>query len=175
MSTNYSIQKRALIPLSLFALCIMVFAFAGCGAASTGAGGAATSTPAATPVPTTVKGFGSVHGCPSDIVVDNTPAQANVILQPSDANTMITAHSGDVIEVRLPFGHKWSEPAAPQGVLQLQTPAGYAFKTNNACIWRFVAQKTGSAQLNFSGRPICKPGQMCALFIMSVPFKIDVK
>jgi hypothetical protein len=173
MSTNYSMQKRVLLPLSLFVLCIMAFTFAGCGAASTGGNGGTTAT--ATAAPTTVKGYGSANGCPSDMVIGTTPTQANVILQPSDANTTITAHSGDVIEVRLPFGHKWGGPVTSQGILQLQTPAGYALKTNKSCIWRFVAHGTGSAQLSFSGRPICKQGQMCPLFIMSVPFKVDVK
>ena len=174
MSTIYSIQKRALIPLSLLALCIMAFSFAGRGATSTEGNVIGSSSPTAVSAPVAVKGYGSANGCPSDMVVNATPVKANVVLQPSDANTTITAHSGDVIEVRLPFGHKWGGPATSQGILQLQPPAGYALKTNNVCIWRFVVQGTGSAQLNFTGRPICKRGQMCPLFIMSVPFKISV-
>ena len=175
MPTIYSMQKRALIPLGLLALCIMAFSFASCGAASTGGNVAGSASATAVSAPVVIKGYGSTNGCPSDTVVNTVPTQANVVLQPSDANTTITAHSGDVIEVRLPFGHKWGGPATSQGILQLQGPAGYALKTNNVCVWRFVAQGTGSIQLNFTGRPICKRVQMCPLFIMSVPFKISVK
>lgn len=173
MPTNYSM--RTLAPLSLLALCIMAFSFAGCGAASSGGNVTGSSTATAVATPISVKGYGTINGCPSDMVVNTVPAKANVILQPSDVNTTITAHNGDVIEVRLPFGHKWGGPATSQGILQLQPPAGYALKTSNVCIWRFVAQGTGSALLDFSGRPICKRGQMCPLFIMNIPFKISVK
>jgi hypothetical protein len=76
--------------------------------------------------------------------------------------------------VRLPFGQRWNGPIVSQGILQLQAPAGYALKTNNVCVWRFVAQGTGSVTLNFTGRAMCKKGQMCPMFIMAVPFKIDV-
>lgn len=177
MPTIYSMRKPALIPLNLLVLFLLAFLFAGCGKTSTGGSSTVGSSPTAisTSAPTPVKGYGSVNGCPSNIVVTTKPTNANVILQPSDINTTIIAHNGDVIEVRLPFGHKWAGPLVSQGILQLQSPAGYAWKTNNACIWRFVAQGTGSAQLNFSGRPLCKPKQMCPLFIMAIPFKITVK
>jgi hypothetical protein len=173
MPTNYSM--RPLAPLGLLTLCIIAFSFVGCGAASTGGNVTKGSTATVVPAPISVKGYGTANGCPSDMVVNAVPTKANVILQPSDVNTTIAAHNGDVIEVRLPFGHKWGGPAASQGILQLQPPAGYALKTSNVCIWRFVAQGTGSAFLDFSGRPICKRGQMCPLFIMNVPFKISVK
>jgi hypothetical protein len=172
-----SIQKRALIPLSLFVLFVLTFLFAGCGAASTGGSSTTGSSPTATPTaaPTPVKGYGTANGCPSDMVVGTVPTKANVILQPSDTNTTIIAHNGDVIEVNLPFGHKWGGPLTSQGILQLQTPAGYALKTNKVCVWRFVAQGTGSAQLTFSERALCKMGQMCPMYITAVSFKVTVE
>ena len=177
MSTIYSMRKHALIPLNLLVLFLLAFLCAGCGQTSTGGSDAASSNLPATPTPapTSVKGYGSANGCPSDMVVSTAPTKANVILQPSNANMTVTAHNGDVIEIRLPFGLKWGGPLASQGILQIQSPAGYAWKTSKACIWRFIAQGTGSTQLNFSGRPLCKRGQMCPMYIMAVPFKITVK
>jgi hypothetical protein len=171
MFTIFSLQKRALIPLTMLAL--LVFLLAGCHAASRGGSSTAGSGSVASPTP--VKGYGGANGCPSDMVVGAAPPKANVMLRYSDANTTITAHNGDVIEVRLPFGHKWSGPLVSQGILQIQPPEGYAWKTNNVCVWRFVAQGTGNVSLNFTGQPLCKRGQMCPLYIMMVPFKIDVK
>lgn len=172
MPTVYAIQKRVLMPLTL--LVLLGFLLAACGAASTSTGGSGTAGATPTTAPVTVKGYGSANGCPSDMVVAGASSRANVTLLPSDANTTVTAHNGDVIEVRLPFGQRWNGPIVSQGILQLQAPAGYALKTNNVCVWRFVAQGTGSVTLNFTGRAICKKGQMCPMFIMAVPFKIDV-
>ncbi len=174
MFTIFSMRKCALIPLAM--LMLLVFLLASCGAAASGTGGSgsvAVSTPTAAPTP--VKGYGSANGCPSDMVVGTAPPKANVTLQTSDTNKTITANNGDVIEIRLPFGHQWSGPAASQGILHSQSPEGYAWKANSVCVWRFVAQGTGSVSLNFTGRPLCKRGQMCPMFIMALPFKIDVK
>jgi hypothetical protein len=109
-----------------------------------------------------------------DYVVGTTSTQANVVLKPSNSNTAVNAHQGDVIEVQLPFGQLWNGPTTSQGVLQLETPAGYASQTANSCIWRFAAQGTGTAQLNFYGRAICKKGALCPQYVMSLPFTINV-
>ena len=202
MLTLELIQKRVLI--SLGTLILLVVLIAGCGTASTGGNSTAGSSSTAAPNPTTAptapkptatstspnpttaptapttttsptNGYGTTTGCPNNTVVTAAPTQANVIIQSSDINKTILAHNGDVIEIRLPFGHKWGGPVASQGILQLQPPAGYPWKANNMCIWRFVAQGTGNVQLNFTGQPLCKRGQMCPMFIMVVEFKIDVK
>jgi len=108
-------------------------------------------------------------------VVGTTSAQANVVLKMSNSNTAVNAHQGDVIEIQLPFGQLWNGPTTSQGVLQLQTPYGYASQTANACIWRFTASGTGTSQLNFYGRAMCKKGQLCPQYVVSVPFSIHVK
>jgi len=92
----------------------------------------------------------------------------------SNSNTTVTAHKGDVIEIQLPFGQLWNGPTTSQGALQLQTPYGYASQTAKSCIWRFTAQGTGTTQLIFYAKAICKKGQMCPQYVMSVPFSIHV-
>ena len=136
-------------------------------------GGSTASTPASGS--TSIAGYGTSNGCPSDIVVSNAPAKANVTVQPSNMNTTITVHSGDIIEVRLPFGHKWSGPYTSQGVLQLQSPSGYAWKADSVCIWRFLATGPGTTQLLFHSQALCKPGQLCPAYITNIPFDIQVK
>ncbi len=133
MPTIYSVQKRVLIPLIMFML--LAFLLAACGEASTSTGGSGTAgssapaVPVTTSTPVSVKGYGSANGCPSDMVVGSALPKANVIIQTSDINTTVTAHSGNVVEVDLPFGHAWGGPATSQGILHLQSPAGYAWKT----------------------------------------------
>src|SRR3981081_2617961 len=175
MRTFYNRQRQALLYVSLLTFLVLTFVLAACGAAGSGgsAAGAAGSSPTAAPTP--VKGYGTANGCPSDMVVSAAPTKANIIVQSSDANTTITAHNGDVIRVRLPFGHRWGGPNASQGILDLQSPAGYAWKADNVCVWRFGAQGTGTTELNFTGRALCKPGQMCPMYIMEVLFKIKVQ
>jgi hypothetical protein len=107
--------------------------------------------------------------------VGTAQTPANIVLKLSNSNTTINAHQGDVIEIQLPFGQLWNGPTASQGVLQLQTPAGYASGTSNSCVWRFTAQGAGVTQLNFYGRAMCKKGEMCPQYVVSVPFTINVK
>ncbi|HEX9131183.1 MAG TPA: hypothetical protein VF844_02705 [Ktedonobacteraceae bacterium] len=147
----------------------LVFVLTACGANS----GSGTST-GSTPPPTSTSAV-NPHGCPSNAVIGTAPTPANVVLKPSNSSTTINAHQGDVIEIQLPFGQLWNGPTTSQGVLQLETPAGYAWGATNSCVWRFTAQGAGVTQLNFYGKARCKKGEMCPQYIMSVPFTINVK
>lgn len=170
---NYYIIRRHSFILVLPFILILTFLFAACGASSTGTGAGSASSP--TPAPTTVKGYGTAYGCPSDAVVTPPAGQPNVTIKLTDSNTTINAHTGDVIEVHLPFGEQWSGPTATSSILQLQTPSGYAFKTGKVCVWRFIAQGTGTAKIAFSAKAICKKGELCPQYVLVVPFTIDVK
>ena len=148
----------------------LAFVLTACGANS---GSGSTST-GSTPPPSFTSGV-NPHGCPSNAVVGTAQRPANVVLKPSNSSTTVNAHQGDVIEIQLPFGQLWNGPTTSQGVLQLQSPAGYASQTANSCVWRFTAQGTGTTQLNFYGKAMCKKGQLCPQYVMSVPFTINVK
>ncbi len=176
MRKYYIIRRHSFI-LVLPLVTILAFLFAACGASSTGTGTStgAGSASSPTPAPTSVKGYGTVYGCPSDAVVTPPAGQPNVTIKLTDTNTIVNAHTGDVIEVHLPFGQQWSGPASTPGILQLQTPSGYALKTAKVCVWRFIAQGTGTAKIAFSAKAICKSGQLCPQYVMAVPFTIDVK
>jgi len=157
-------RKSFLLIASLVTL--LTFMLAACGTNS-GTG--------ASPVPTIVPGYGTSNGCPSDIVVNTAPAAPNVSVQPIDHNSVINAHVGDVIEFDLPFGVVWTGPTTSQGMLQLQTPAGYAWKATKMCVWRFVAQSAGTSQIIFTNRALCKKGQFCPQYIVKLPFTVTVK
>ena len=177
MRKYYTIRRHSFI-LVLPLVTILAFLFAACGASSAGSGSTGTGAGAAsspTPAPTSVKGYGTAYGCPSDAVVPSPAGQPNVTIKLTDANTTVNAHTGDVIEVHLPFGQQWSGPASTPSILQLQTPSGYALKTAKVCVWRFIAQGTGTAKIAFSAKAICKSGQLCPQYVLAVPFTIDVK
>ncbi len=166
------VDRRRLTWLIISLVTVLAFVLTACGTNS-GSGSGSTST-GSTPPPAST-GSVNPHGCPSNAVVNTAPAPANVVLKPSNSNTTVNAHQGDVIEIELPFGQAWNGPSSSQGVLQLQTPAGYALESANACVWRFTAQGTGTTQLNFFGKAICKKGEMCPQYVTSVPFTIKVK
>lgn len=147
-------------------------------ASSPGSGGTANtpiSRPTSTPTVTTIPGYGNTHGCPSNTVASAPLESANVTIRNTDMNSTVIAHTGDIIEIRLPFGHKWTGPTSIPTVLQEQQPAGYALASDQICIWRFVAQSTGRANLDFYWQALCLQGQMCPMFIANAPFIIDVK
>src|SRR5437879_462050 len=112
------------------------------GGSSQGSSGGSTSRGTSS---TTVASSGTANGCPSNAVVTNESGKVSVIVKPTQMNQTISAHNGDIIEIQLPFGHKWTGPTTSQGILQIQGPAGYASKSANACVWRFVAKGTGTA------------------------------
>lgn len=166
------IDRRKSLWLIISLATVLTLVLTACGTNS-GSGSSSTST-GTTPVPTATSAL-NPHGCPNNAVVGTSPTQANIVLKPSNSNTAVDAHQGDVIEVQLPFGQLWNGPTTSQGGLQLQTPYGFASQTANSCIWRFTAQGTGTTQLNFFGRAICKKGQMCPQYVVSMPFTINVK
>ena len=166
-------DRRQIFWLATLLAVVFTFILAACGS-STGTGTGASPTPTPTPTYTTVKGYGTTYGCPSDIVVNPQPSTPNVVINVTQSNSTITAHSGNIIEVHLPFGQTWHGPSASQGVLDLQTPYGYALKDKGVCVWRFVAQGSGTTKLTFTGRAICKQGQLCPQYVLKVPFTVKV-
>src|SRR5579859_2561786 len=167
-------------PIALMGILgILLLVLAACGpntpSTTTGSGSGNTTHPTPTPTPTTTRGYGSMHGCPSDAVVSSAPKHADVIIRNTDINATVSAHIGNIIEVRLPFGHKWSGPVSIPSNLQQEQPAVYAFTPDNVCAWRFAAQNAGITQLDFYMQALCSNGQMCPEFVANIPFTIDIK
>jgi len=160
-------QKSLFLLVSLATL--LAFVLAACGGTGSGIG----STP--TPTSTTVQGYGTTHGCPSDAVVTSAPPAANVTVKLTDANAPVTAHVGDVLEIQLPFGLRWTGPTLSGGGLHMQTPAGYASTALGMCIWRFSALGVGTIHLTFFARALCQKGQFCPHYVLAFSFTIVVK
>jgi hypothetical protein len=163
--------RRNTLWLILSLTTALAFILTACGTNSSSGSGSTSPGTTHAPIATSTP---NLYGCPSNSVVNTASPPANVVLKTSNSNTMVTAHQGDVIEIQLPFGQLWNGPTASQGALQLQTPYGYPSQTVSSCIWRFTAQGTGTTQLNFYGRAICKKGQLCPQYVISVPFSIHV-
>jgi hypothetical protein len=153
---------------SLFVLLVFVLVACGYnagGSTNTGSGSTAGATPTTS---------ASAYGCPGTVMT-TAPAPANIVLKPSNSNSTVTAHVGDVVEIELPFGQAWTGPTTSQGGLQLQGSAGSAVTTSKMCVWRFTAQGTGTTQVEFYGRAICQKGQMCPQYITRIPYTIVIK
>lgn len=171
-SKVYAIRRKSfflVIPLVL----TLVFLLAACAGATSGSGTSSGSNPA--PSPTTVTGYGTSHGCPSDAVVSTAPPKANVTVNMAQSHTTINVQKGDVVQFNLPFGQHWSGPTDSVGVLDLQSPAGYANTTSKMCVWRFNVQGTSTTVVNFYGQAICTKGQLCPQYVMNVQFEVAAK
>ena len=167
-------EWRKSLPLLVSLVIGVAFLLTACGT-NTGTGTGSTGNTPSTPAPTVVQGYGTANGCPSNAVVSTAPSKPDIIVKPTDSKSTINAHVGNVIEFNLPFGLMWGGPNTSLGVLALQTPAGYAWQANKVCVWRFTAQGTGTTQVDFSARALCKKGEFCSQLIQDVPFTISVK
>lgn len=165
MSSNR--QARHVVFLVGVLVTLLAFVLAACGT-NTGGGSGSSH-------PTSGSPTASQTGCPSSTVVTTPLSPANVVLKPANSNSTITTQVGSVIEIDLPYGQAWSGPTVSQGGLSLEQPAGFALTPSLVCVWRFTAQGTGTAQLEFYGKAICKAGQACPQYIMRLPFTIAVK
>jgi hypothetical protein len=179
-SKVYGIRCRSWWFVFVPALVALLMGLSACGtnASTTGAASQATASPTksvSTPTATTVKGYGTSHGCPSDAVV-NTPLPAQAVLVKSTQNGQtIRVRQGTLVVFELPFGQRWETPAGSQGVLELQQPAGYASQEARACIWRYVAQGSGQSEVVFTARALCQPHQLCPQYILRLSFTIAVQ
>lgn len=179
MHTYAGIMRRRWFLLVVPCTLMLILALAACGTNTTtgstpGATATATTTLAATA--TVTQGQSTAEGCPSATPVTTAPPAANIVLTNANSGTTINAKKGDIIQVDLAFGHKWQGPLnSSQNLLVVQGPAGYASNAVRACVWRFQAVATGTAHLSFAGRPICKKDQVCPMYILDVPFTIDIK
>ena len=171
----YNFRRKSLVLFS-FSFLVLLVLLAACGSAGTGGtttGGTGAKPPALTPTPTQT--YSAANGCPSSVMMTTDNSKTDMKLLPTNAKSTVVAHNGDIIEVRLPFGSQWSGPTISQGILQLQGPAGYALKSDKVCVWRYVAKGMGTTTLDFSKRALCKPGQFCPMYILKMPFVIEVK
>ena len=116
---------------------------------------------------------GTKTGCPNHDNVTTPPGSPTLLLKPSATRQSYLAHLGDTIEVDLPIGIAWAGPMNATGGLQMQTPAGYAWKTE--CIWRFVARSTGTVKLAFDGSALCKKAVPCLLSEIYEEFMVVVQ
>ena len=166
--------RRRVLYLSLSLALVLVFAFSACGTNTSTTTGNPPS--ASGPTPTATQSQASATGCPDNATVTSPPSPATITLTTADSHKTVQAKKGDTIEIDLSFGHVWQGPTSlSQDLLAMQSPSGYASTTAKACVWRFVATGTGLAHLSFNGRPICKKGQLCPMYILAVPFTLDIK
>ena len=167
-------NRRRLLCCAIALTVVLAVLLAACG---TNAGGTSTGGVSADPTATytIVKGYGTAVGCPSDAVVNPEGSPPNVVISLKQSYKTTTVQTGQVLEIHLPFGLAWSGPTTSQGMLQLQTPSGYALKDKHVCAWRFIAQSAGRTKLSFSGTAICKPNVMCPLFVLEAVFTIDAR
>jgi hypothetical protein len=170
MQTRVSKIRRLSFFGALSFAVVLAFVLTACGTNTTTSGSSGSSP---TPVATSTQAL--AHGCPNTTIVSTPPPAANVTLTATSASKTVSAQKGNTIEIDLPYGTAWSGPIKSSDLLTMQNPAGYDSPTAKACTWRFVANGTGSAQVSFTARAICRKGQACPMYIRLVSFTIDIK
>lgn len=175
MPGNNSLLPRNSLPLIIALILLLVFTLSACGTNSTTTGGALPSTPTSASTPTSTTGQSSSTGCPDKTTVTAASSTANVVLKGNNSNKPVDVKKGDVIEVDLAFGHNWDGPSNLSKTMLTQQASGYTNTTSKMCVWSFLAVGTGTAHVNFIGRPICNKGEACPQYIQAVSFILNIK
>src|SRR5579859_4390963 len=112
MHTRTGIRHRRSLLVVVPLILAFVLVLSACGtntSTTTGAAPGVTATaPGVTVTPT--QSQARANGCPNDTVVTTPPPAANVVLTNANSGTTITAKKGDMIEIKLAFGHVWQGP-----------------------------------------------------------------
>lgn len=140
----------------------LALAVAACGAAGAGRGGSGGagggSTSALSP---TCGGETRTSG-------QVTPS---VILRNADANRVVSAPVGAIVELRLSGSHTWSgATVAPVGALTLVGAQGAL--QQGTCVWDFQVAHRGDATIMITEGALCPPNAMCPMYAILVTFTI---
>lgn len=166
------ISSRSIVVLVV----LLTLMLAACGTPTNGTGSPGPTAPKPTPTATHSGTTSTNTGCPNKTTITTQPAAASVVLNSSGTDTKATVKKGDIVEIDLPFGHNWTGPVnSAQNALVEQNPSGYASPGGHVCVWRFLAADTGTAEINFTGRPICQKNQLCPMYIMDASFTITIQ
>jgi hypothetical protein len=83
---------------------------------------------------------------------------------------------GQRLEIHLSPAVKWHLTMIDGGhILSPASIQGWYSQQLHACVWRFTAVGTGSAQLVFGGTFTCQPGVHCAYVAMAQDFAVSVR
>jgi hypothetical protein len=141
-------------------------------------GATATSTlaPSTTPIPqpssTEIPGTEvTIPGCPTLYFI-KAPDPADQVFTSDDAGKQWSIETNKLIEFRLSKKMGWTINLDPK-LFQTAGESGYA--SGDLCIFRYKTIAKGEGTINFTGKPICAPGQACPLYLQELTYKITVK
>ncbi len=168
--------------LLILLLLALVFLLSACGQAPVQSNAAGnTTTPVPSPTPPKKIGEQAATDCP----VSQAPADAgafkpDVIVSQNAQNAgtaqPITLTQGQRLEIRLQPGYNWELTVTDLNhILTLVAPGGWYDADAHACIWRFTAESTGNAQLNYQGTLICPPLELCPSVEQSAIYAVTIR
>ena len=116
----------------------------------------------------------SKTGCPSAIADPAHLSSPDITIQEVNANGVINAHPGNVLEVDLPAGFRWNLAAVDTTMMSTLAPDGYFDSGRNLCVWRFATLHAGMANLKFTRQPLCHTGLACPPLIITFAYAIQI-
>jgi hypothetical protein len=170
----------ASVCLAVCAILALVWLLSGCSVA-TGTGGAGLATSAPTSAPTTTGS--QLHevasnACPvAQAPQDAISFKADVIVNEGNGATQtLTLRQAQRLEIHLDSQVKWElRVEDPQRILLGATSQGWYDAASKTCVWRFIAQSTGDAQLVFSGTPPCPFLKTCPSSDRSATYRVTIQ
>ena len=157
------VGHRAMRALSMALALSLALAVAACGAAGAGRG--------------SVGGSGSTGGSTSGTAPacggswTSGPVTPTVTLRNADANRVVSAPVGAIVELRLEGLHTWSGPTtAPRGALTRVGAQGVL--QHGACVWDFQVARRGDATIMITEGALCPPNAMCPMYAVALTFTI---
>lgn len=178
------LRRRApLVPplaVMLVVVVALAVAVAGCGASSSVPGGQGASAAPPTAVATTTPGTAALNGCPTTQPPANLRAPDVVVRGGGEtaqsSGSAVTLPVGQTLQVELPAVNRWRVVIADSNsILTQPSQNGWYDDHLRACVWQFMAVKTGRATLSYGGRAVCSPRSQCPGYVIAQSFSVTVQ
>jgi hypothetical protein len=175
--------RRAIAPTAVLVVALLasLSLLTSCGQMTPGGQRVQSGSPSASSTPASrLAGAASYNGCPAQHPpVDAASFRPDVVVSQENVSSpqMIALTQGQRIEIRLQPMYRWQLTASDSShaLAASSNPEGWYDDSLKACIWRFTAAATGSAQLSYSGPIVCPPLELCPSDEQSLTYDVTVR
>ncbi len=112
----------------------------------------------------------TANGCPVQTIPIDPLPKAAVTATQNQSNKSITVNVNQSFEINLSANMKWSAVNVTSNLIHESAPFGWYNKSQDTCIFRFIASHPGQVTIQFNGTSLCT-STMCSQPVFLLAYK----